>query len=50
MTRQELLDIKKEKETLREKLQATFHQVNGQILLIDELIAKIDKKEASQPK
>jgi hypothetical protein len=56
-TKAELLELKKEKETLREKLQATFHQINGQIILIEEWLNEIDSKvvmektpEPPQPK
>ena len=56
-TKAELLELKKEKETLREKLQATFHQINGQIILIEEWLSEIDSKiviektpEPPQPK
>ena len=40
----ELLALKKEKEILKEKLQANFYQIVGQLALIDELLAKLKTK------
>jgi len=43
MNREELLKLKSEKESIKEKLQATFHQISGQLILIDELLLNLEK-------
>ena len=47
MTKEELVAMKKDKEALREKIQATFHQISGQLIFIDELLFKLEKEEAA---
>lgn len=42
---EELQKMKKERMTQREKMDAIYHQLTGQIALIDELIEKAQKKE-----
>ena len=43
MNKDELLKLKAEKEALREKLQASFHQISGQLILIEELLTGLEK-------
>lgn len=44
MNIEELKKLKTEKETQKIKIEAVFHQLIGQIILLEELINSLEKK------